>query len=166
MAQQIGSAAGGQIIQLLTASTGANAALAALTSTGSAPPPAIDAAQIRAQNAAPDLMERGEAVTYPAVNVYCEKLTNAMTEKSRSFSGTARMAVEVRHSHDRLESLQNALELYADAVAGTLSASRGDWGSGMFYAGGYEVTFSAVKHGGRNFIQTAKIALEIGVSIN
>lgn len=98
--------------------------------------------------------------------MYCEKLVNALTEKSRSFSGAARMVVEVRHSHDRLENLQNALELYADAIAETLSASRGAWSSGMYYAGGYEVSFSAVKHGGRNFIQTAKIALEIGVSIN
>jgi hypothetical protein len=36
----------------------------------------------------------------------------------------------------------------------------------MFYGGGYEVSFAAVKRGGRNFIQTAKIALEIGVSRN
>ena len=107
-----------------------------------------------------------ETVNYPAVNVYCERLVNALTEKSRSFSGSAQMIVEVRHSHDRLEGLQDALELYTDAVTETLSASRGDWGNGMFYAGGYEVSFAAVKHGGRNFIQTAKIALEIGVSIN
>jgi len=151
---------------MLTASTGVNATLAALSPTGTAPPPAIDAAQIRAQNAPPDLMDRGETVAYPAVNVYCEKLANQLTEKSRTFSGVARMTVEVRHSHDRLESLQNSLELYADAVAETLSASRGDWGNGMFYTGEYEVSFSAVKHGGRNLIQTAKIALEIGVSIN
>jgi hypothetical protein len=111
-------------------------------------------------------MERSETVNYPAVNVYCEKLVNALKEKSRSFSGSAQMMVEVRHSGDRLEGLQDALELYTDAVTETLSASRGDWGNGMFYAGGYEVSFAAVKHGGRNFIQTAKIALEIGVSIN
>jgi len=155
MTQKLGSALSGQIIQLITAPAGANAALAALS-----------AAQIRAQNVAADLMERGEAVSYPSVNVYCEKLVNALTEQSRSFSGTARMVVEVRHSHDRLEGLQNALELYTDAVTAALGASRGDWGNGMFYAGGYEVSFTAAKHGGRNFIQTAKIALEIGVSIN
>jgi len=164
MTQKLGSALSGQIIQLITAPAGANAALAALSAADSAP--ALAAAQIRAQNVAADLMERGEAVSYPSVNVYCEKLVNALTEKSRSFSGTARMVVEVRHSHDRLEGLQNALELYTDAVTAALGASRGDWGNGMFYAGGYEVSFTAAKHGGRNFIQTAKIALEIGVSIN
>jgi hypothetical protein len=166
MVQKIGSAISGQIIQLITAPVGANSTLAALSAADSAPAAALDTAQIRAQNVAPDLMERGETVSYPAVNVYCEKLVNALTEKSRSFSGSAHMVVEVRHSHDRLEGLQDALELYTDAVTATLGASRGDWGNGMFYAGGYEVSFTAVKHGGRNFIQTAKIALEIGVSIN
>jgi hypothetical protein len=34
----------------------------------------------------------------------------------------------------------------------------------MYYSGGYEVTLGAVKHGGRNFIQAAKITFEIGVS--
>jgi hypothetical protein len=166
MAQRIGSAVSDRIIELIVAPAGANATLATLSPGDSVPAAVLDTAQIRAQNVAADLMERSETVNYPAVNVYCEKLVNALTEKSRSFSGTAQMIVEVRHSHDRLEGLQDALELYTDAVTETLNASRGDWGGGMFYAGGYEVSFAAVKHGGRNFMQTAKIALEIGVSIN
>ena len=60
--------------------------------------------------------------------------------------------------------LEDALELYADSVMHSLDAARGDWGSGMFYAGGYEVAFGAVKRGGRNFIQAAKISFEIAVS--
>jgi hypothetical protein len=36
----------------------------------------------------------------------------------------------------------------------------------MYYTGGYEVALGAVKHGGRNFIQTAKITFQIGVSRN
>ena len=166
MTAKLGSAISDRIIQLIVAPAGANAALGALSAADSAPAAAVETAQIRALNAAADVMERSETVNYPAVNVYCEKLVNSLTEKSRSFSGSARMIVEVRHSHDRLEGLQNALELYTDAMTETLSASRGDWGKGMFYAGGYEVSFAAAKHGGRNFIQTAKIALDIGVSIN
>ena len=76
------------------------------------------------------------------------------------------MAIEVRHSQDRLEGLQDALELYVDAATHVLDASRGDWGDGMFYGGGYQVTFGAVKQGGRNFIQVAKVTFEIGVSRN
>ena len=47
-----------------------------------------------------------------------------------------------------------------------LDFSRGDFGEGMYYAGGYQVVFSAVKHGGKNFVQSAKVSFEIGVSIN
>ncbi len=166
MTAKLGSAISDKIIQLIAAPAGVNSSLAALSAADSAPAAALDMARVCAQNVAADLMERSGAVNYPAVNVYCEKIVNALTEKSRSFSGSARMTVEVRHSQDRLDGLQDTLELYVDAVTQTLSASRGDWGDGMFYGGGYEVSFAAVKHGGRNFIQTAKVAFEIGVSRN
>ena len=166
MTAKLGSAITAKIIQRITGPGGANASLAALTASDNTSGAALDAAQIRAQNVAPDLVERSNAVNYPAVNVYCEKIVNALTEKFRSFSGSAQMSIEVRHSQDRLEGLQDALELYTDAVMQTLNAGLGDWGSGMFYGGGYQVSFGALKHGGKNFIQTAKITFEIGVSRN
>jgi hypothetical protein len=58
------------------------------------------------------------------------------------------------------------LQLYVDAVTRVLDRSRGDWSEGMYYTGGYEVTFGAVKRGGKNFVQTAKVAFEVGVSRN
>ena len=121
---------------------------------------------IRAQNVAADLAELGEAVRYPAIQVYCEKVVNSLTEKFRTFSGTAQMAAEVRHSQDRLQGLQEGLEACADALTQVLDGNRGDWGSGMYYAGGYQVAFGAVKHGGKNYIQVAKVTFEIGVSIS
>ena len=63
-----------------------------------------------------------------------------------------------------MEGLQDALENYADAITQVLSGNRGDWGNGMFYAGQYQVAFTAVKHGGRNFMQVAKVTFDIGVS--
>jgi hypothetical protein len=90
---------------------------------------------------------------------------NSLTEKFRTFSGTAQMAAEVRHSQDRLQGLQEGLEACADALTQVLDGNRGDWGSGMYYAGGYQVAFGAVKHGGKNYIQVAKVTFEIGVSI-
>jgi hypothetical protein len=98
--------------------------------------------------------------------VYCEQIVNQMTEKFRTFSGTVQMTVEIRHSQDRLEGLQAGLDLYVDAMTAVLDTSRGDWGDGAFYGGGYKVAFSAVKQGGKNFIQVAKIIFEIGVSKN
>ncbi len=164
---QIGSAITSKLIQRLTAPiTGVNANLEELTQGALAIPGPLDPAQIRSGNFTSDLAERSDAIQYPAANIYCEKIVNSQIEKFRTFSGKLQMAIDLRHSEDRLEQLQSNLETYADAIIGVLGASLGDWGGGMFYAGGYQVAFGPVKHGGRNFIQTAKITFEIGVSIS
>lgn len=165
MANKIGSLAAGKVIQRITAPAGVNANLAALTF-GEGAASLLSTEQIRSQNVAADVAERGDVVVYPAVNVYCEKVVNNLREKFRSFSGTLQMAVELRNSQDRLDGLQDGLELYADAVTQVLDANRGDWGDGMYYSGGYQVAFNAVKKGGRNYLQTAKVTFEIGVSIS
>src|SRR5207248_7694437 len=67
-----------------------------------------------------------------SVNVYCEKIVNDLREKFRAFSGQVQMAIELRQSQDRLEGIQDRLELYVDATMQMLNGSRGDWGDGMF----------------------------------
>ena len=164
MTNGLGSAVTAKVVGLVTGSSGVNANLGELTSASGTAAALVDAAQIRTGSAAADLAERAGTVKYPAVNIYCEKLVNSLAEKFRSFSGTAQMAIEVRYSADRLDGLQDGLEVYVDAVRQVLEANRGDWGNGMFYAGEYQVSFGPVKHGGANFIQTAKATFEIGVS--
>ena len=51
-----------------------------------------------------------------------------------------------------------------DAVCALLDDSRGDWGSGLFYAGGYDVSFEPVGRGGKNFLQRAKVGFDVEVS--
>jgi hypothetical protein len=165
MTQQIGSAASGMVIQRLMGQTGVNSNLAALTE-GLRLPALFAAGQIRTGNIAADMADRSNTMQYPAVNVYCEKIVNSQVEKFRTFSGTLQMAIDLRYSEDRLDNVQSKLETYADAAMGVLGASSGDWGGGMFYGGGYQVTFGPLKQGGKNFIQTAKITFEIGVSIS
>ena len=166
MIAKISSVAARKVIGRMTGSSGMNAALAALTAPDNQLAAPIEEAQIQAQNAAAELAERSSTVRYPAVHVYCEKIVNDLSEKFRRFSGKAQMAIELRHSQDRLAGLQDALELYADSITQVLDAARGDWGDGMFYAGGYAATLGAVKQGGKNFMQSAKITFEIGVSRN
>jgi hypothetical protein len=166
MTATIGSATTAQVMQLITGASGLNSSLAALTQPDQALAGPLDMAQVRAQNVAADLAERSSMVKYPVVHVYCEKVTNRLTEKFRTFSGTSQMTIEIRHSQDRLEGLQESLQLYTDAATQVLAANRGDWGDGMFYGGGYEASFGAVKQGGKNFIQVAKVTFEIGVSKN
>ncbi|SPF33175.1 conserved hypothetical protein [Candidatus Sulfopaludibacter sp. SbA4] len=164
MMTTIGNSATGKVIQMITGSAGVNSGLAALTAQGSTPASQLDTAQVRSQNVAADVAERANIVQYPLVNVYCEKISNTLIEKFRTFSGTVQMAIELRHSQDQLDGLQDAVELYADAVTQSLNSGRGDLGDGMFYGGAYNVSFGPIKKGGKNFIQVAKVTFEIGVS--
>lgn len=162
MAATIGSLATGKVAQLFAGTDGApGEAQLVIGNNG-----VTCEARVRMQNVAADLAEQSDAVRYPVLQVYCEKIINNQAEKFRTFSGTLQMAIEVRHSGDRLEGLGARLESVADAVTSILTASRGDWGDGMFYSGAYQVAFAAVKRGGKNFVQAAKVTFEIGASIN
>jgi hypothetical protein len=156
----IGSAATRKVMERLAGPAEAGSTVGALTEAG------YEGAAMRAQNAAADLVERAGGARYPLVTVYCEKVVNNLREKFRSFSGTVEIAIEVRHSQDRLEGMEEAIEQQTDAVTTALAASRGDWGDGMYYAGGYEVSFGRVARGGKNYTQVAKVTFEIGVSRN
>ncbi|HTS64021.1 MAG TPA: hypothetical protein VMH28_18485 [Candidatus Acidoferrales bacterium] len=160
----IGNAVTSKVADRVTGPAGLNAGLAALTEGASDPAVQVDATQVRTVNVPAEMAERSGGIKYPTVNIYCEKISNQLKEKFRSFSGNVWMAIELRHSQDRLEGLQDRLELYADSAMQMLNAQRGDWGDGMFYTGEYEVSFGPVKQGGRNFIQTAKVTFEVGVS--
>ncbi len=119
---------------------------------------------IAVQNAAPELLGRAVQVHFPAIYVYCEKLNNTLKEKFASFSGTARLVVEIRCSQDRIEGLEQQLDRYVDTTCGVLDRSRGAWQDGAFYNGAYEVLYGPVRHGGKNFIQIAKVSFEVQVS--
>lgn len=150
---------------MLSSPTGLAHSLAAISQRENVRLAAIRPQQVLAQSVAPELAEKTAGVQYPAFYVHCEKLTNELREKFRTFSGQARLAVDVRVSHDRLEDLGQTLELHVEAVTDVLDSHRGDWGGGIFYGGRYEVSFGAVKHGGKNFVQTAKVSFDVEVSI-
>jgi hypothetical protein len=119
---------------------------------------------ILALNASVEISEKTGSVQYPALLVYCDKLSNTLKEKFRQFSGSAHVVVEVRHSQDVLAGIESNAEVYVDAVCSLLDASRGDWGGGLFYTGGYDVSYETVGRGGRNFLQRAKVGFDVEVS--
>ena len=162
---QIGTESVQRAIHLMRAPTGLPAGLAAIAMANGVSLPPLDQAQISAHNVAPDLAEKTAGAKYPAYHVYCEKLQNTLREKFRQFSGTALLGIDVRVTHDRLEGLDQKLQWYVDAVTEVLDGNRGDWGTGMFYTGTYTVAFVPVKHGGKNFLQTAKVSFELLVSV-
>jgi hypothetical protein len=119
---------------------------------------------IVALNANVDIGEKTGHAQYPALLVYCDKVSNSLKEKFRQFSGKAHLVVEVRCSQDRIEGLEASTQLYVDAVCALLDDSRGDWGNGSFYSGGYEVNYEAIGRGGKNFLHRARVGFEIEVS--
>ena len=159
------SLATGKFSGLLKApGTGLTSTIGALVNNAGTETPILAAASIFQQNVPTALMERALATKYPAVHIYTDRVQNLLTEKFRTFSGKIRTIAEVRVSQDRIEGLEDSVRLYVDGVTGILDANRGDWGQGMFFTGGYEVKFEPVQHGGRNFLQTAKIVFEVDMS--
>jgi len=119
---------------------------------------------IEALNTSADIAEKTGRARYPALLVYCDKLSNSLKEKFRQFSGKAHVVVEVRCSRDLIEGLEKDTQVYVDAVCALLDDSRGAWGNGSFYSGGYEVSYEPIVRGGKNFLQRARVGFEIEVS--
>jgi hypothetical protein len=155
-----------RLMEILGAETGLAFGIAQVSSQEGMDAVVVLPSQLIPQNAGADLVEKSAGTKYPAFCVYCEKVSNLLTEKFRTFSGKSRMVVEVRVSQDRLEGLDQQLQMFVDAVTTVLDMHRGDWGGGLLYAGGYEVNLGPVKHGGKNFLQTAKVSFDIDVSVN
>jgi hypothetical protein len=152
--------------QLLSESCGVSFQLVLLEAGGSAAPTLSESIDITTHNIAADLLEKSAGVTYPHFYVYCEKLTNTLKEKFRTLSGTARMAIEVRASQDRLEGLDEQVHLLTDAVVAVLDGNRGVFGAGMFFSGSYEITYGPVRQGGKHYLQAAKIQFDVDISSN
>jgi hypothetical protein len=125
---------------------------------------AIVPAQVLEQSAPPH--DYPAAERFPAIYVTCESLSNLQTEKGRRFSGKAQIAIECRMTQDRVDGLDAKVRLVADAVAEALFQSRGNWNDSMFFGGGYEVQYGAMKHGGKNVVQSARITIDVDVSSN
>lgn len=163
---QVSSAATDKLVGILRADSGLAYSVAAVAARESLQMAPIPATQVVPENIAFEMAEKTAGAQYPVVYVYCERVVNNLREKFRTFSGKAHMAMDLRVTQDRLEGLERQLQLYVDAATQVLDAHRGDWGAGMFYTGGYEIQFGAVKHGGRHFIKTAKIVFEVDASLN
>jgi hypothetical protein len=162
---QAASVAARKLVEFLAApETGLGPVVANLATGAGVDLAAIPPERIFHQNVSIALAERSQAIKYPVIHVYSDRVQNKLTEKFRIFSGKVRTVAEVRLSQDRLEGIEEQLRLYAEAVTQVLDSNRGSWGEGAFFTGGYEVSFEPVLHGGRNFLQIAKVTLEVDFS--
>ncbi len=161
---QTGSVAVNQAIQILRRNTGLHYSIQAIEKASGVELAQIHNDQIHGINVATEVAERSAGVKYPGIYVFCDRIKNSLKEKFRTFSGQIRTNIEVRVTHDRLEGVEPMLQLYIDAVTDVLDNNRGDWGNGSFFGGAYEINYGQVKHGGKNFVQSAKVSFELEMS--
>lgn len=154
-----------KVVELLSAQqAGLGLAVAELAEESGIQLTGVPPANVVNQNVSVELSEKSQVVKYPVVHVYADRIRNELKEKFRTFSGTVRTVAEVRVSQDRIEGIEERLRLYVDAVTRVLDRNRGTWGEGAFFGGKYEVVIDPVKHGGRNFLQVAKVVFEVDLS--
>jgi len=111
-----------------------------------------------------ELQEKAGATKYPVVHVYCEKIESRPSERLRPFAGSVQLAVEIRVSQDRLEGITEQLLLYMDSVRNVVESNAGCIASGLYLSNEYEAQVDAVKKGGLNFLQSAKITCTVMVN--
>jgi hypothetical protein len=163
---RIANAATETVLGLLRGIDGLSAGIAEASLRENVELEAIDEAWMTAGQCPAELFDRQPRLRFPCLRVYCDRIANQQREKFRRFSGTARVVIEIRVSEDRWEDLERRVHLYVDSITKILENNRGDWGQGMGFGGGYEVQIGAMKSGGKNYIQGAKVVLEVDVSQN
>ena len=123
--------------------------------------PPFEARAVLLHNIAPDVADQNKGTVYPAVYLYALRLENRPQRKFAGFSGPIKLVADLRCTGERYEGLERELTAVVETLTNSLVASKGSWGEGLLYSGAYAVKFEPVKLGGRNFIQSAKIELEI-----
>ena len=113
------------------------------------------------QNVASDLADENVPVSYPVVYLYCERMDNRLIEKFRKFSGSVAVAVELRVSGERFADFEAKLSRYLEALGVVLGNNQGSWTDNVAFDGAYEVRLERIRLGGKNFVQSARVSVEL-----
>ncbi|NWF84909.1 MAG: hypothetical protein HXY18_13895 [Bryobacteraceae bacterium] len=111
-----------------------------------------------------EMEEKSRTLKYPRYSIAVEKIQNGRDERFRRFSGTLKVAVEIRVSQDRLDGITESLYWHVDAVRDVIERKAGCLSEGLVLTGEYEVQVEGVKKGGLNFLQSAKVVCPVLMS--
>src|SRR5688572_16458419 len=103
---QVSTAAVAALVTHLTGPNGLPDRVAQLGRSGTLDLPLISSSNIETRHVAAEVEEKSSGARYPRVQVYCEKVVNALREKFRRFSGSADLVIEIRVSHEHIDELQ------------------------------------------------------------
>jgi hypothetical protein len=113
------------------------------------------------QNVASDLADESVPVSYPAVYLYTERMDNRLVEKFRKFSGAVLVVADLRVSGERFADLEGQLSRHVEAVGVLLGRHQGSWTENLAFDGAYAVRFERIRLGGKNFVQSARVEIEL-----
>jgi hypothetical protein len=140
---------------------GLNDRLAAISERDSIGFPTLDGRHVAIRHLPPDLTDANTASVYPAVFIYCERLENRQEAKFSDFSGRLFLAADLRVTAEKPGQLDGMAARLTEAFTATLGLHRGRWTENLAFDGRYEVRFEAARLGGKNFLQTAKVTIEL-----
>ena len=145
----------------LVAPDGLNAQVHAIAVRDMVQFPEITERDVALRHAAVDLLDESGDSHYPVVYLFCERVENRIERKFAKFAGRIVVVADIRVSEDTVERLgQNAARL-AEAFSVVLANHRGYWTDEVAFDGRYEIKFNPITEGGVNFVQTARIEIEL-----
>lgn len=151
----------GKLRDFLLAADGVNSKLAEIGARDMVRLSTLTKENVRTQRIAAKLADENSPTTYPAVYVFCDRMDNDMTAKFRRFSGRVFIGVDIRVTNERFEGLGDELNRYEEAVRSVLADRQGKWTDEITFAGGLRVKYRDIELGGRNFIQSAQIEVQL-----
>ena len=113
------------------------------------------------QNVASDLADESIPVPYPAVYLYVDRMDNRLVEKFRKYSGSIVLMADLRVSGERFADLEGHLARYVEAIGVVLGRNQGSWTENLAFDGAYAVRFERLRLGGKNFVQSARVEIEL-----
>jgi hypothetical protein len=146
---------------LFLAGDGLNSEVAAIASRDGVELAGFSEGSVLIQNVVSDLADENVAVLYPAVYLYSERVDNRLIEKFRRFSGSVSVTAELRVSGERFTELEGQLSRYVEATGAALGRNQGSWTANLAFDGSFEVRFERIRLGGKNFVQSARVGVEL-----
>ena len=123
--------------------------------------PELTEENVSLRHVSADLSDTSSPAIYPSVFLYCDSIENRLERKFTDFSGRIFLVADVRVSGEEISEIDGDVARIAEAVTEVLADHIGKWTDNLAFDGKFEVTFSPVRLGGVNYLQTAEINMEL-----
>jgi hypothetical protein len=146
---------------LINPDTGINAQMSAIEARDGVIMQRIPNAQVVTMNLSAEIADDNLDFEYPAIFLWGEEAQNDNREKFAWFSGTIELSLELRLTAELPEALEASVHRYIEAILDVLQNSQGEWTPGLIFSGQYTVRYSPARLGGDNFLQTARLSVNL-----